>query len=365
VKEKRMRTIIITAALSATTLAHADRGAGELSLAVATGGHLFAGDLELGVADAERQGSPESGFLVGGRIGLRLGSLFSLEGELVFIPTTERMSGESLDVIGFRGQAAVDLLSRGRLRPFLVAGLGGLDLVDTDAPGMESDTDLALHWGGGLGVELSPTLEMRFDLRHLVLPNITESGGSSDLELSAGIAWVFGREPEPAAPLLVALPPPPAPVAPVPRPADLDGDGLVDEIDDCPGEPETPNAYQDDDGCPDRVIVELGGIHFETGSARIATDSATILERAVEILTRHPTLRVEISGHTSEEGSYRRNVELSLARAEAVKAYLAGRGVDARRMTTAGFGPDRPIVENATPEGRARNRRIEFRVLVD
>jgi outer membrane protein OmpA-like peptidoglycan-associated protein len=367
--KSRTHLSLACAALSVSALAapvRADGGGADddrgLSLALASGGHLFADDLELGVADAPDQGSPASGLLIGARVGWRFTRRLGVEGELVVIPTSDRMTSESLDVVGFRAQLAVDIVRAGRMRPFLVAGLGGLDLVASDAPGIERDADLALHWGAGLGVALSPALELRFDGRHLVVPNIDHSGGSSDFEWSASLAYTFRpARSAPAAPAIRRPPPAPAPAPPAAT--DLDRDGLTDSVDDCPRAPETQNGYEDDDGCPDQILVELSGIHFETGSARIAADSATVLERAVEILTRHPDLAVEISGHTSEEGTYLRNVQLSLQRANAVRDYLTGRGVDAGRMRTVGYGPDRPIADNTTAEGRIKNRRIEFRIV--
>ena len=168
---------------------------GEVSLAVAAGSHLFADDLELGVADADQQGAPASGVLVGVRLGVRVAARVSLEGELVLIPTTERMSGESIDVLGYRAQVAADLVQSGPLRGILVAGAGVLDLSANGVPTMQDDIDLALHWGGGLGVALTTSLELRLDARHLVLPDIDHSGGTSDFELAAALAYVFGVDP--------------------------------------------------------------------------------------------------------------------------------------------------------------------------
>jgi hypothetical protein len=164
---------------------------GELAVGVTTGGHMFADDLELGVADAPGQGAPASGVLVGARLGVRLIPHLSLEGELVLIPTTERTSGESIEVLGYRAQVAVDLLRSGPVRSFLVGGAGVLDLAASDVPTMQDDTDIALHWGAGAGVSLTGNLEVRFDARHLLLPDISESGASSDFELTAGLSYLF------------------------------------------------------------------------------------------------------------------------------------------------------------------------------
>jgi outer membrane protein OmpA-like peptidoglycan-associated protein len=146
---------------------------------------------------------------------------------------------------------------------------------------------------------------------------------------------------------------------------DNDDDGVVDGVDKCPAEPEARNGYQDDDGCPDALIRELAGITFARDSDRILSESLPILHRAVEVLAGHPALHVEISGHTSDDGDHDHNVALSARRAEAVKAYLVAAGIAADRIRTAGHGPDKPIADNSTAVGRAENRRIEFRVVLE
>lgn len=178
-------------ALLALAVPATARAGGELSLGVTTGGHVFSHDLELGVADAPGQGTPASGVLVGARLGVRLLARAALEGELVLIPTTERMTGQSIDVLGYRAQVAVDLVQRGAFRGFLVAGAGFMDLLAFDVPTMEDDTDLALHWGAGAAVTLTSSIELRFDARHLVLPSVSDSGAASDLELTTGLGYLF------------------------------------------------------------------------------------------------------------------------------------------------------------------------------
>jgi len=183
-----VRAALAIAVLAIPATAHAG---GELSLGVTTGGHLFSHDLELGVADAPGQGTPASGVLVGARIGVRFLSRVALEGELVLIPTTDWMSGQSIDVLGYRAQAAVDLVHSGSFRGFLVAGAGFMDLLAFDVPTMEDDTDLALHWGAGAAVALTESLELRFDARHLILPSVSDSGAASDVELTTGLGYLF------------------------------------------------------------------------------------------------------------------------------------------------------------------------------
>ena len=74
-------------------------------------------------------------------------------------------------------------------------------------------------------------------------------------------------------------------------------------------------------------------------------------------------VKVEVIGHTDNAGSRAGNLSLSQARAEAVKAYVVGKGIAADGIAVSGEGPDRPVADNRTPEGKARNRRIEFKVI--
>ena len=151
---------------------------------------------------------------------------------------------------------------------------------------------------------------------------------------------------------------------------DNDGDGVPDARDKCPAEAETKNNYQDDDGCPDEVPVAvkrftgvIEGINFKTNSAEILTGSYVILDRAVKVLQDYPDVNLEISGHTDSRGKPDYNRDLSQRRADAVKNYFVGRGIKSDRLTSIGYGLTRPISDNSTATGRAKNRRTEFRLI--
>jgi outer membrane protein OmpA-like peptidoglycan-associated protein len=148
---------------------------------------------------------------------------------------------------------------------------------------------------------------------------------------------------------------------------DNDLDGILDADDQCPNEPETFNGFDDEDGCPDERPIEekfiLRGVHFESGSAALTPDSYTVLDQVVKSLLAYPEVRVEIRGYTDNVGSFEYNLQLSQKRAEAVRQYLLNSGIAPDRITAKGYSEADPIADNATPEGRASNRRIEFRRL--
>jgi OmpA-OmpF porin, OOP family len=103
-------------------------------------------------------------------------------------------------------------------------------------------------------------------------------------------------------------------------------------------------------------------IEFEAGSSMLRPAGQAILDEMAATLLKMGSKHVEVIGHTDSMGPRDTNVVLSLARADAVRSYLAGKGVAPSLISTSGSGPDRPVAGNETPEGRARNRRIEFRV---
>jgi OOP family OmpA-OmpF porin len=153
-------------------------------------------------------------------------------------------------------------------------------------------------------------------------------------------------------------------------PADADGDGLSGKDDRCPDQAETKNGFEDGDGCPDELpeavkaftgVIE--GIQFDTGKDTIRSGSNSTLDAAVKVLKEYPDLKVSIVGHTDAQGAHAFNLGLSERRANAVKSYLVSRGIDAARIESRGAGPDEPIADNESAEGRQKNRRIEFQIV--
>lgn len=104
-------------------------------------------------------------------------------------------------------------------------------------------------------------------------------------------------------------------------------------------------------------------IHFETDKSVIRSESFKELEVLAEQLKLKPKLRIELAGHTDDQGSEEYNLTLSQNRAKAVKTYLTKKGISAARIETVGYGESKPLKSNSNPEGRARNRRTEIRIL--
>ncbi len=150
-------------------------------------------------------------------------------------------------------------------------------------------------------------------------------------------------------------------------PIDTDGDGILDTKDACPGERGKATDDPRTNGCPVAVRVEgtqivlLQQVVFETGRAEIKQDSFNLLGQVVSVLNEHPDIaRVAVDGHTDNRGAEKTNIALSQRRALSVVRWLTEHGIDARRLEARGFGPRRPLADNTTEAGRAKNRRVEF-----
>lgn len=156
------------------------------------------------------------------------------------------------------------------------------------------------------------------------------------------------------------------------RNKDTDGDGVLDASDKCP----TVKGTVANNGCPEevrqapvvtvetqKVLTEaLEGVQFETGSAVLKPVSYAILDKVASVMKNNANYNLAISGHTDATGNEAANQKLSQKRAQACLSYLATKGIAAARMSATGYGSTQPIMDNKTPEGRAKNRRVEFRV---
>jgi len=107
------------------------------------------------------------------------------------------------------------------------------------------------------------------------------------------------------------------------------------------------------------TLATLGGANFDFNKAEVRPEGRDILDGVVKTLKENPNVKVVVEGHTDSIGKDAYNKKLSERRAEAVKRYLVRQGIDPSRIRTEGYGKSKPIADNGTEEGRAKNRRAE------
>jgi OOP family OmpA-OmpF porin len=196
---------------------------------------------------------------------------------------------------------------------------------------------------------------------------------------------------------------PPNPTDGCPAASDRDGDGIPDSVDQCPDKAEDKDGIQDDDGCPEydvdndgipdtedkcptqpgprSSVAEKNGcpnltkvtengdvellqpIEFETGRAVIKPGSFPILDEVVTLMKSRGSIKMGVYGHTDSRGIAPMNMKLSGDRAASVLGYLISHGISSSRLQSQGFGQTKPIADNNTDAGRAKNRRVEFKIL--
>jgi OmpA-OmpF porin, OOP family len=144
---------------------------------------------------------------------------------------------------------------------------------------------------------------------------------------------------------------------------DTDGDGVNDEEDKCINEKGPASNF----GCPvisediiKRVALAAKNVFFATASDKLLAQSFKRLNDVVTILNENPSFKVQIDGHTDDQGKDEYNQDLSDRRAASVKAYLVSKGIAEGRLSSTGYGETKPVADNKTAKGRAQNRRVEM-----
>ncbi len=305
------------------------------------------------------------------------------------------------------GQYFIPMAVETRWQPYVAAGIGQIEIEDQAVSATQIDKDgdgeyLQTNVGGGLQYAVTPSMNIRMDARYLhwAMGTGTNEDGNNvdDFQAAAGVNWLLGVK--------EVAPEPTQVIKEVPQKTEIrdsDNDGVIDELDQCPGTaagvrvgtrgcaldsdgdgvadgldrcPATPAGTEvDATGCAVvvEVIVEpipepqpvcnisrvLNGVEFHTGSDNLTAKAKTVLSALVPELSMNSG-QIQVQGHTDSQGSEAFNQTLSEKRARSVANYLISQGIDAYRINSIGFGESMPIDTNATAAGRANNRRVEL-----
>ena len=290
-----------------------------------------------------------------------------------------------------------------RLSPYVIGGVG---MTNTDSKIMDAENSAMGTFGLGVMYRFGDS-PVSLRLEHRLRSEYDNTVTNDDRITSAGLQFAFGRE-KPTPPPIKrdgdadgdgvpdsrdACPDTPAGQRVDARgcPRDSDGDGVIDDQDQCPNtvagasvdargceldsdgdsvvdrRDECPNtragARVDVKGCEIRAVIKLPGVNFQTNSDRLLPGAEQVLADAGATLRMNKDLVVEVAGHTDSDGSAAYNEGLSERRAITVHDYLISNGANPANLTVRGYGEAQPVADNATAQGKARNRRVELRIL--
>ncbi|MCD4689452.1 MAG: OmpA family protein [Desulfuromonadaceae bacterium] len=374
--------LLILTGLLIPAAALAELKTGVVTVSPMLGGVLMEGD----------QPVDNDGFAYSLGLGYNLSQQFGLEAVLGGANLdSDNSSSSDVDLFTYRLDALYRFMPDNKLVPYLAAGVGGYDL--------DSDHEWMANYGGGLLYFFAENIALRADVRHLLAFN--ESNLENNLTYTAGFLFQFAGEaaPAPKAPLdsdgdgvtddLDQCPNTPAgaPVDSKGCPLDSDGDGVFDYLDQCPDTPagapvDSKGCPLDSDGdgvfvyldqCPDTpagMAVDAAGcsleltlrINFDSDSAVIKPSFKGELDKAAAFVRANANAPfILLAGHTDSQGSAAYNQKLSERRAEAVRQALIDQyGLDGNKLKSRGLGEIQPKADNQTADGRYQNRRVEL-----
>ena len=336
-------------------------------------GHFYIGPEVGGIVASGDRGTREHDWVYGVDLGYNFNAHWTLDANVnsarlkdEFDPGHLRLTGYSADLLRVFNRSSM-------FAPYVGAGVGILQYNSSHSPFNAPNHDnffpevaagafvkLWENSDASASFSLKPDIRVRWD-------DDGSRGHLRDYIYTVGFVLSMGpgTKPPPAPP----PPPPPPPAEPQPAPPpppvttipDSDGDGVPDNIDRCPNTPH--GVAVDKFGCPLKSSIVLEGVTFETNSAVLTGDSKPVLNDVADGLSKHPRLKVELQGYTDSTGPDKYNIVLSGKRANSVREYLISQNVKPEQLTAKGFGKADPVASNATPAGRAQNRRVVMKVL--
>ncbi|MCB0271772.1 MAG: OmpA family protein [Bdellovibrionales bacterium] len=359
--------------------------------------------------------SPDQAPIAGLRLGFFFTNAFEAEvaAQRAFAESgnVAPFNGENVNLDALRLNLLYHFLNDKKVRPYLTAG-AGLERIDSD--NLNSQNDIGYNGGIGFRFYAGQSAGLRLEGRYVtakVQNNINESW-ENNYEATIGLFFLLGAEKTkevvekiedadgdgvvdnldqcPSTPKGSSVD---ANGCPAKTFKDEDGDGIADEDDQCPSTPQDapvdengcaldsdndgvkdyadrcPNTEEsvevDNNGCPVVSVARgvLKGVTFKSNSPELTLNSETVLSGVADELKKFPDVKVEIQGHSDSVGDETYNLNLSQKRAETVLEFLVANGVNRAQLSAVGYGETQPIADNNTSAGRAQNRRVELKWL--
>lgn len=246
--------------------------------------------------------------------------------------------------------------------PYLAAGVGG---TSVDAPySQKPDKATQFNYHAGAGIMGKPAEHVLLDFGvKAVRVNLPAHRTDFMATLGLGYTWGGVKKAAPASAPEPAPAPAPAPeVAPEPVVAPV----VVPVVAPPPPPPPVVEVAKPVPPPPAKIVLDEATLHFANGKSELGPDAKAAIQKVAEGLKSYPgSYNLVVSGHTSSVGSKSLNKSLSKSRADAVAKILVDAGIPAARITTVGAGPDKPLGDNKTKDGQAKNRRVEIDVKVE
>ncbi|RJP83441.1 MAG: outer membrane beta-barrel domain-containing protein [Desulfobacteraceae bacterium] len=237
-----------------------------------------------------------------------------------------------------------------KIVPFIAAGVGGITI---DPENMSSDTNVAINYGAGLKYFVTENFALRGDVRHIIAFNDTEN----NFLYTVGASILLGNE-KAKTPLQVVAPP------------DVSPPDKVEKAIILATEPEIEEKVQTAAAKQKNIILAFEDVHFDFGTSTLKPEARAILKRNVQILKDNPKAEIRIAGYTSASGTDDYNQKLSERRAAEVREYLINEGiVESNRLSTIGYGEEKPFMYEAAPKkiysnAAKANMRVLFEIVV-
>jgi OmpA-OmpF porin, OOP family len=322
--KKIVSFMVVVAVFALTGIGYAGERAGAFSVSPFVGGYVY----------DDAQPLRENRVVYGVRLGYDWTDNWATEAVFDYVWAQLKTSDSELDAYSYRLDILYNFMPHSKVVPYLAVGGGG----ETLRYFHDDVTDGTFNAGGGVKFFVTDNVALRADVRYLL--DFSDPTTYHNWEYSAGLTFLFGGK-KPAVAAASAESTPVAEAAPQ----------AATSPDQVPAAEPTPGHY--------KYCVTMH-VEFDIDRALIRPEYRDEIAKVGDFMKKYPTTTAVIEGHTDNVGTYNHNMELSQRRAESVVNYLVENfGIDRSRLVAKGYGFTRPVADNATDEGRQKNRRIE------